>query len=124
MKYTLLMLLFAGCTSDAPELHELSCSPSSLSASSPGPYTIGCVATFDGAAGDAYWTASGPGGIWTGGSGIVSDAQRDAGTFEFQLRKTEAPGVGALMITLSVDHVGGEDGPAGDSITAQVEVVP
>lgn len=125
MRALALLVIVAGCGSDAPQLLDLHCNPSPLSTGSSGPYSLGCGIEFDGKPGDVRWKASSTDGTtWASGSGYIDGPARDAGAFQFTMSNMQAPPLGTLTITVSVDHVDGIDGPEGDTITTQVEVVP
>ena len=125
MKMLGLIVLLAGCLdSGAPELHSLSCTPETLRASGAGPFTLSCDLEFDGEPGDIRWSGYGANGLWAAGSDFIESADRDRGRFHFSLSKPTAPPVGTLTILVTVDHVEGIDGPAGDELEKRLQVVP
>ena len=118
------LLVVTACTSDAPDLSNLRCTPSQLSASGQGPFNVNCDVDFEGSVGDVNWSAYSTAGLWSSGYESLSGSQRSRGTYHFAMSNMAAPGVGPLNITFSADHVDGIDGPAGDTITARIDVVP
>lgn len=123
MRASLLLLLLGACTSDAPDLKTLTCTPTPLHASDT-THTLMCRIDFTGSPGDVRWTARAlDGTVWTAGSGFIDTPARSAGTFSFTMMSTTAPPVGTLQIEVDVDHVEGIDGPAGDKITTNIDVV-
>lgn len=121
---SLCLFVVTACTSDAPDLSNLRCTPSPLSTAGQGPYNVNCDVDFEGSPGDVRWTAYSTAGLWSSGSDTLSSSQRSAGKYHFGMSSMTAPGVGMLTITFSADHVEGIDGPAGDTITARIDVVP
>ncbi|CAN5910431.1 hypothetical protein BH11MYX3_BH11MYX3_47160 [soil metagenome] len=119
-------VLLTGCFgSDAPDLHELTCTPASLRASGPAPYVVSCDVTFDGSPGDVRWSAYGSDAMyWVRDIGSISNSARDFGEYQFSMKSAQPPPLGRLLIQLDADHVDGIDGPAGDTITTEIQVVP
>ena len=121
---SLCLFVVTACTSDAPDLSNLQCTPPQLSAAGQGPYNVNCDVEFEGSVGDVNWSAYSTAGLWSSGFDTLSSSERSRGTYHFGMSNMTAPGVGPLNITFSAEHVDGIDGPAGDTITAHVEVVP
>ena len=121
---SLCLLVVTACTSDAPDLSNLRCTPTQLSASGQGPFNVNCDVDFEGSPGDVSWSAYSTAGGWSGGYDTLSSSDRSRGTYHFAMSKMTAPGIGMLTITFSADHVDGIDGPDGDTITTRIEVVP
>ncbi len=121
---SLCLLVVSACTSDAPELSNLRCTPSQLSVAGQGPWTVNCDVDFAGTIGDVNWSASSTAGAWSGGFDTLDSSDRRRGAYHFSMSKMTAPGVGPLNIRFSADHVDGIDGPDGDTIETHIDVVP
>lgn len=118
------VVLAGACGEAAPVITNLACTPAPLSVASPArPYRVSCTVEVDGKVGDVFSTARGPDGdLWATDHPSIGSVTSDK--LLLWLSNDEAPPLGVLTISVTVDHPQGIDGPGDDTATSSIEVIP